>query len=339
MKRAEDELWGAAGAEKPSPSQVQIRLEITNRGQSEQPFATRTRPSPDWRDLAYAAFPLQGDDKKPPGKVGVGVAFTLTLTFPQKQQAEVEAALWAWETFGGIGARTRRGFGALRLVQVGDRPVRLPKTGEVEAWVREGLRRHVVDGEWPAGVPHLSRNWYNLEVKVTKNRQTPKAAWTYLIRCLKKFRQARNSGVGRSRWPEPDAIRRLTGRRSAKHNQALLAIDKFPRAAFGLPVVFHFKDSGDPQDTILQGEDYDRLASPLILRPLACADGAVGLAIVLEGTGVAELPKNLVLKEKGMPGASGKSWPVTAALDKAGAQKIKPLNGDPDVLRAFLRTL
>jgi CRISPR-associated protein Cmr1 len=338
MKEAEDELWGAASTEKePRPSLVQIRLEIANGGQHVQPFESRTRPSPNWRDLAYATFPLQ--DKNPPGEVRTGVKFKLTLTYPQKRRAEVEAALWAWETFGGVGARTRRGFGALKLLRIDDKPVPLPGAADVVTQIREGLQRHVTAGEWPAQVPHLAPA---LTMKVTQGHPNPKAAWTYLIKQLKAFRQARNSGVsprqpGRSRWPEPDAIRKLTGNRAPKHRQALLNIDKFPRAAFGLPIVFHFKDAGDPQDTILQGKACDRLASPLILRPLACADSAVGLAVILEGTGLMALPGGLALKEA--KGVTGKSWPVEAGLSKVEAKKIEPLNGNPALLEAFLEFL
>jgi CRISPR-associated protein Cmr1 len=41
----------------------------------------------------------------------------------------------------------------------------------------------------------------------------------------------------------------------------------FPRAAFGLPIIFHFQGGGDPDDYTLQAGDSDRMASPLILRP------------------------------------------------------------------------
>jgi len=53
MKEAEDLLWGAAStAKKARPSQVQIEVEVNNRGQEERPFQTRTRASQNWRDLA-----------------------------------------------------------------------------------------------------------------------------------------------------------------------------------------------------------------------------------------------------------------------------------------------
>ncbi|AEG14071.1 CRISPR-associated protein TM1795 family protein [Desulfofundulus kuznetsovii DSM 6115] len=344
MKDAEDKLWGAASTERKSmPSQVQITVEVTNRGWEEQPFERRARPSSGWRDLAYAAFPLQGKDEEAPGKVRVGVTFTLLLTYPKSQQeeiqAEIEAALWAWETFGGIGARTRRGFGALKLVSVDGRPVTPPGVDEVEAKIHEGLQKHVVSGTWPAGVPHLC---LNPRMKVTGRYSDPKAAWEYLVKCIRDFRQSRPGASprqpGRSRWPEPDEIRRLTDCRCDRHAKPLSTVRKFPRAAFGLPIVFHFKDEkiGDPYDTILQGRDYERLASPLILRPLACADGAVGLAVILEGTGVAVLPDGLILRKKE---EADISWPVEATIEAHEAQKIPPLDGIPDVLQAFLKEL
>ena len=62
---------------------------------------------------AYLAFPLQPPAPLVVGKhseaVRVGVTFELRISFETKDKQEVEAALWAWETFGGLGARTRRG--------------------------------------------------------------------------------------------------------------------------------------------------------------------------------------------------------------------------------------
>ena len=63
-------------------------------------------------------------------------------------------------------------------------------------------------------------------------------------------------------------------------------VQKFPRGKFGLPIIFEFKKddvrNGDPKKSTLQGSEHDRLASPLILRPIDCSDGAVGLALLLE---------------------------------------------------------
>ncbi|MDI6631873.1 MAG: type III-B CRISPR module RAMP protein Cmr1 [Thermoanaerobacteraceae bacterium] len=359
MKEAEDKLWGAASTErKPMPSQVEIVISIEQSGEGEHPFEVvagsmdgrKGQPKPKLKANeivapAYAAFPLQPSEKEMrAGGIGMQtktvrtkVRFTLKITYPEKRREEVEAALWAWETFGGIGARTRRGFGALKLVGVDGRPVTPPRAGEVQAKIREGLQKHVVSGTWPTGVPHLC---LNLRMKVTGRHSDPKAAWEYLIKRLRDFRQSRYPGAsrrqpGRSRWPEPDEIRRLTGRRCPRHAKLLSTVEKFPRAAFGLPIVFHFKDEkvGDPYDTTLQGRDYERLASSLILRPLACANGAVGLAMVLEGTGIMQLPGELILKDA--PGDPT----VQATLTLPEAKAISLLNGDPDVLQAFLKTL
>jgi len=96
---------------------------------------------------------------------------------------------------------------------------------------------------------------------------------------------ARNSGQqanrpGRSRYPEPETIRRVTNQRSQQHARlAQVPDDAFPRAEFGLPIVFHFQGPGEPPDTVLfpsdapNGESRERMASALILKPLALANG------------------------------------------------------------------
>lgn len=345
MKEAEDVLWGAASTEnRPRPSQVQIHVEILQPG---KPFVVKTakgeinvgHPSSPY---GYVAFPLID---KPGHTVREGVKFALKISYPRALPkefkelqldvpAEVEAALWAWETFGGVGARTRRGFGALCCRAIDGVEVKLPRADNVKAAIEAGLKRHVAVGEWPKDVPHLQTQW-----TVTSAHANSLEAWKTLIASLKAFRQSRNPGVepkqpGRSRWPEPDAIRRLTKRAAPAHKQPLSTIDKFPRGCFGLPIIFHFKDAeqGDPEDTTLQGAQYDRLASPLILRPILCAGNqAVGLALVLEAPRVP--PGGLILKDA--PGDPK----VVSELESKEAKQIQPLKGQTDILRAFLDTL
>jgi CRISPR-associated protein Cmr1 len=349
MKETEDRLWGASSTEaRPRPSLVQVSVVIDSEGTSDMPFevvpgrGNKPKTTPRAASIVppYAAFPLQpGRDEATVGMqtkaVRLGVSFTLTIAYPKELQAEVEAALWAWENFGGLGARTRRGFGTLCCTQIDGQAVPLPETGQVEAVIRQGLQKHVVNGKWPHGVAHLSRN---VQFKITPGTDAL-SAWRALIDRLRRFRQARNPGSqpkrrGRSQWPEPDAIRRLTGRKARLHADALSTTDKFPRAVFGLPVIFHFKDeaTGDPFDTTLKGTSSERLASPLILRPITCAKNrAVGLALVLESPYIP--PDGLILK--GAPGDPR----VRADLTLAEAKKIKPLNGQTDVFQAFLKTL
>lgn len=365
MKKAEDKLWGAASTkDDPCPSQVQITTEVDSHDCG-QPFVHRKPngeiiPISDFSSpYSYAAFPLRD---KAGAVVLDGIKFKLEITYPEDKMDDIQATLWAWETFGGIGARTRRGFGALRLLSLDNVEEHSLAANEIRQDIEEKLKQYVVEGIWPRGVPHLSRY---LSFKIIILNKDPHATWRYLIAKLKEFRQQRNPGSkpnrpGRSKWPEPEAIRRLSGQRMTNklvdgmrktHSPLPPILDEFPRASFGLPIIFHFKDSNtrnhddlisDPRKTSLQLARFDRLASPLILRPLACAgDQAAGLALILEnGCQLDELG----VKLKAIEGTE-QDWRVRTELDAAKAAMIvKPdgtkLLGDAtNVLKAFLNFL
>ena len=85
-------------------------------------------------------------------------------------------------------------------------------------------------------------------------------AWKEAIEKLRMFRQGvevgRNPGVqpnrpGRSRWPEADSIREITGHHSAGHTPTHPARLAFPRAVFGLPIITHYNNNHEPPDTTL----------------------------------------------------------------------------------------
>jgi CRISPR-associated protein Cmr1 len=74
----------------------------------------------------------------------------------------------------------------------------------------------------------------------------------------------------------------------------VVSVQRFPRARFGLPIVFHFVGGeGDPDFKPFQvhPRGHDRFPSPLILRPLP--DGSQFRAAALALT--AETPSDLVL--------------------------------------------
>ncbi|HZO72959.1 MAG TPA: type III-B CRISPR module RAMP protein Cmr1 [Ktedonobacteraceae bacterium] len=367
MKNKEDEIWGKAhttekkGAtseeqEKhesentPFKQPVQIEVMLTHAGESKKSFSlernTRGNLIPKGNGIPdYAAFPMrppQEDLRRKTQKqleeeiksVRHHVQFTLKIIFSRTHSDDVQAALWAWETFGGIGARTRRGFGALRLLMVNSKKNDdLPPSNQradVRRWINEHLEKFVVAGAWPSDVPHLEQKLFFELAYPATNTFYP---WRQLIAQYTNFRQSRTKGrTGRSNWPEAEAIRELTGRR---HYTSLDHPQKFPRAAFGLPILFHFKDEDDPKDTTLQGanKEHERLASPLILRPLACnGELAIGLAAILKGSRIPPL----MLKEV------DKS--VEARLNKADVARLSQLDndklkGETDVLRAFLYDL
>jgi CRISPR-associated protein Cmr1 len=59
----------------------------------------------------------------------------------------------------------------------------------------------------------------------------------------------------------------------------------FPRAELGLPIIFHFKDPADsPNNSELYPKGKTRMASPIILRPLAIGEGDRAVAMVLRLT-------------------------------------------------------
>lgn len=361
MKKEEERIWGSPGEKgKPGPSQVMVnimdwkqgkplgKLEITTKRGKE--LVEIGEPKSPW---SYVTFPLRGESgKKPAGTVLPDVYFDLEIAYPETLAKDIEAALWAWETFGGIGARTRRGFGALQLTHLDKKEALHTKSGDIEKSIRSGLNEYAhAEFIWPDGVPHLV---INLRFKTTTQKNDTLAAWEQLFIAFKNFRQLRyqgtNSPFGRSQWTEPDAIRRLPGIPSAsKHAKPRSTVDKFPRGKFGLPIIFKFKDDdiGDPAPTTLQGvridenKYIDRLASPLILRPIACSDGAVGLAAILEWEPVESEesytpPGGLWLTSKDYG-----DFQVQSDLDVADARNIEPLkniNGkpQPDVLQAFL---
>lgn len=247
-------------------------------------------------DLPYALFPFQGQppaqggpgavpEKMPAEFIGSG-SFIVRLRFPEALSDEVEAAVWAWVNFGGIGARTRRGCGSIVGEEV-DGQGRVVKTlapraiADLRSWFRARA------GEMAT----MERTWPTLPSTLLSHQvaASPIDAWNRIIGLWKAFRQgvgfARNPGQmanrpGRSRYPEPETIRELPNigaNRGLSHHQRLSSIpaNGFPRAELGLPIVFHFQGRGEPPDVTLYpqsepgGTSRERMASPLILKPLA----------------------------------------------------------------------
>lgn len=401
LKKAEDELWGAAAKqedkqkkedeqnreeqdkdqskkEKLQPT-VQIEVKLDKRGSDIDAYSVigkrnrygemKYQVKGKWPVPLYTVFPLQPQQKElndwVPSKdrektVRDGVFFTLTIIFPEEKKDEVEAALWAWETFGGIGARTRRGFGALRLLFInGKCNTDLPdlNTQTPKSWIEGKLKKLVVAGTYPVGMPHLTSGTH---FSTTASSGDAKAIWNTLIDKLKSFRQNRQltgnpNHPGRSIWPEPSEIRLFTDQSLPAHENPPIPdprIRKFPRAVFGLPIIFQFKDrdrhnpdnkGGDPRNTVLRLDKSERLASPLILKPLACQNGKyVGLAVILDGTGVDE--DRLILKtqegtekEEHVKYAFDSIESLVVGKDSSGNQ-IK-IDSSTNALQAFLKYL
>lgn len=238
------------------------------------------------------------------------VRFKLELDFPSKLREDVESAVWAWVNFGGIGSRTRRGCGALFCKELAPpalptgssatspalsrsfSPVISPKsTGmdqlTLKEWYQSQATRYGIvlgaDREWPT-LP--------IDLHVRGPARPAMNSWKKVIDVLRIFRQGKGVGrnpgsnqnsdtgkpkeFGRSRWPEADSIRRVTKNRHPTHATSItMNRAAFPRAEFGLPIVFRFidHDKDEPAvSTLCPGlgdqKAANRMASPLILKPL-----------------------------------------------------------------------
>jgi CRISPR-associated protein Cmr1 len=297
--------------------------------------------------LPYALFPFQGKPpasrQGPPEEVPaqfIGTAsFTLRLRYPETLEQDVETAVWAWVNFGGLGARTRRGCGALLCKELAPKDV-----NGLQRWF--GPRGDESSGaarDWPTMPPN---------VLIGNSPQSVVDAWKTVIGLLQEFRQgasiARNPGQqanrpGRSRYPEPETIRRATNGRPQQHGRlAHVPDDAFPRAEFGLPIVFHFQGDGEPPDTVLypssaaNGDPRERMASPLILKPLALANGkAVPLIMRMRTPELKAVELQLVKPPNELRG----KFPASAIRgDRLAAYQNSPLASAPSgsAIDAFL---
>ncbi len=344
MKAREDEIWGSSANAKKGekrPLAVQIAVHLDDVGKSVTPFAHEPNKNGVLKPThkkesgvpAYAAFPLQRSDEeiaanKQPHTVQKGIRFTLELNFDGKYRQDVEMALWAWETFGGVGARTRRGFGALHCLaqyESGKRQL-LPEIACTKDALTSKIKQQLKDvtGEWPDSVPHLSAKSF-LEVVTVKG--DAEKAWQTLIEALSGFRQAREGNqYGPTHWPEANAVRSNASKPISSKSPYLG--DVFPRAQLGLPILFHFPQEKTLEDATLTGVTKERMASRLILRPLVCDQNqAFGLAICLTGP---------VVPDGGIA-LDGKS--VAHTLTQKEAEQIVPLGGEPSLIKAFFKYL
>lgn len=330
LYRRERALWGGLGrnTKEVRASRVGIRVQLDPK------WKPTYQTAADYAELGYILWPLsvvaKGEEEK--RLLAPGINFSLQLSLDScddSERDEVEFALRCWASFGGVGARTRRGLGAVQVKA-------LPPVSAEDAQASLGARLVTPKGR-TAG-PDPIRHW--------------KAA----IQRLQTYRQgpgfARNRGTphrpGPSRWPEAAAIRAITGRHRIKADgtsfkPAPNTPRHFPRAYFGLPLNFHFQNEKsdqykDPGDISLTPHDSERMASPLILRPIASRTSA---------DEVGYLPGALLLPFRDLSNQSlslgdhsvSKGWPAESKARQVAMRSLPGVPADSDLeqpLEAFL---
>lgn len=286
LRARERGLWGGMGSAgrgakaEPKASRVCVKVEGVTLAENAIDESAQLMGG-----KGYALFPalFPSGDQKQAGKVSIprlkpGITFVLRISCPADRIEDVREAVRAWILFGGYGSRTRRGLGSLTV------------TSDTAAWLPASAEdlRPLLAGDGSNGqTPTLSGSALVVGVPTAAAEN----AWDQAVGQLQYFRQketfAREKGSrpgkpGRSRWPEPDKIRHLTGKVEGHRPRPEFTKDPvWPRAEFGLPIVGRFNDPTRQEPDAFEitwrasGADKpsDRLASPLIVKALPLADG------------------------------------------------------------------
>lgn len=302
--REERDLWGGIGADDAKASMVGLRVACD----PADGFLKRKSELVGFPN--YVLILERGED---PWLLQQGYSFEVVITFDDRlaseQRRQVFECLRWWASFGGVGARTRRGLGAVKAQCEGAdlQPVTCEETKSLGGWLVLG--------------PSIGqqRAWSGAVGALGSFRQGPGVG-----------RQSGSRGRGRSNWPEADTIRRLHTEGKVASTAGKSAF--FPRAAFGLPIVFQFKDEKRLNDT-LEGENHERMASPLILRPYFDGSGFRAMALLLpDWRNRISVPVKFKNSDR-----SGQAWPLGEDERSRLARDVTPVKAHGnDPLTAFM---
>lgn len=236
----------------------------------------------------------------------------------------VDATLWLWVHFGGVGARSRRGWGSLAVAsKQGDDTAprwpdelwRAPRDAvELDKLLNEGL--DYVLGTFRAFLPKLDPGRaLNIEkgegphpairtidgIKRVNplpiEARNPVDALERAGRLFQDFRSTlRRNALGMP--PLPDYFAVKTSLREGRPARRL------DRAAFGLPLPFFFRSLGNQKTLFTPDGGHDRVASPLVFRvyPLANPTRHTVVVVNLAGREGALPFLDRAIEQKGMRG-------------------------------------
>lgn len=273
VRAAESAVFGSTDASFGGASAITLRIS----GEASLPTLTYSEITEGNQGIAYLLFSARGTRREPERRGLVGTFALDMLTRPGAPGAEdaftkAYAALWLLTHLGGVGARARRGAGALQVTaEEGDAvagqwmpsleigastPAALAEElkGGLETLRRLLATTSTVSIQRPSAFDVLHPNACRIWV-VDRTYDGWKAALDEIGRTLQGFRNRRP--------PDSETVRNaIQGKPLARPVE---------RAAFGLPIPFFYRS--DRATATLEGEEHDRRSSPLLLRVVKLANG------------------------------------------------------------------
>jgi CRISPR-associated protein Cmr1 len=307
LHKAETELWGGASTkDNPAVGKVAIQVHILSAGEKASYSQVAPPSKPEDGPLhGYFLFPFQEQKKQNiPAAVGRRqVSFQLRLTLDaslsEAQRAGVRTALKAWIAFGGVGARTRRGCGALTVVGANANQW-LPPTRGLAEWLE--MPNDAVSG----------CGWTTLAGAqgIVVPTASPEKAWRELGQFWARFRKGHfaqaYSPMSGGKWRD---YRQVLCQLRNQGNTLRLA-----KPFLGLPIIYQeIKGAKNLCFTgTLEPAQSGRMASPVILKPIALQGGRFGALIVVMQ---APKPDKIRIGDKEYTLAAPTKDPVLQALD------------------------
>jgi CRISPR-associated protein Cmr1 len=227
----------------------------------------------------YFVYPFRQEQERKEALGRQRVKFKVTVTLnpllTSTQQQEIRLAILAWICFGGVGARIRRGCGALQAI--GENSKDWTPANSQALWT-------LFASEEPkqTAVQHTILAGGRLHLRHYTQKDAAMQAWRDLGRFWAHFRKGHYterrplySPMSGSAWYDHQTLRRLN---SQATTVALI------KPFLGLPIVYQrFKGEVYAGTVSAKAPHGTRFASPVILKPLALQDGIAGLVLILNG--------------------------------------------------------
>ena len=294
--KAEKSLWGDTDYQ----GKVALRIIPIKKGEPVKATAFGPKkPVTEGPLESYFLFPFRKTVDQIEEEGLVNLEFRLIVTtqnLTDDDREQIEGAIKAWIMFGGVGARTRRGLGALTVVSEPNRWLP-PSPAEISIWLKLPGGRAPIDPEIPSlKGAHIALGPDHREYAGARDDNVlVLLAWREAGRFWAQFRKGhfisgeRYEPTKGSRWRDHETLLKL----APDAKEVPLA-----KPYFGLPIVYQkFKEKRVFSGTIEAAAEHGvRMASPVVLKPIAFANGEIRPAVLVLN---APAPKHVYISRRG----------------------------------------